>query len=270
MSEADSMNLLTSPNTKASLVADLRNLGLKQGDLVLAHASLSKLGWVVGREVTVLDAILEVIGDEGTLIMPSQTGDNSTPEHWQNPPVPNEWIDLIKQNMPAFDPKRTPTRAMGKVVDALLSYPNVERSNHPQVSFCGYGPLAKEILANHQLTPGLGDGSPLKKLYDRNAKILLLGVGYGNCTALHLSESHLDDAEWINTGASILVDGKATWVEFQEIAYDDEDFEKLGIDYEKTHIVAKANVGAALCRYIDLKDLCDYANTWFKENRKGD
>lgn len=268
MTEADSIVLVTLPNTKESLVTDLKALGVKEGDIVLAHASMSKLGWTVGREVTVIDALIEAVGESGTLIMPSQTGDNSDPKAWQNPPVPQEWIEMIKANMPPFDPLRTPTRAMGKVVEALLHYPNVMRSNHPQVSFCGYGKYAKEILSDHQLTPGLGDGSPLKKLYDRKAKILLLGVGYGNCTALHLSESHQENMTWIDTGASVLHDNQVQWLDFKEMNYSDEDFEALGIDYELTAKVAKGKVGASLCRYIDLQDLCDFADKWFKKNRK--
>lgn len=268
MSEKEAVLQTKTPITKNSLVNDLQALGLKQDDVIIAHVSMSKLGWMVGREVTILDAILEVLGDEGTLIMPSQTGDNSDPIYWQNPPVPSEWIDIIKENMPPFDPQRTPTRAMGKVVDQLLMHPSSIRSNHPQVSFCGIGKEAKEILDQHQLSYGLGNGSPLQKLYDRNAKILLLGVGYGNCTSLHLSETKLENVSTYKTGARMLLDGKSQWIEFEELSYDDEDFETLGLDYEKTHHVNKQMIGNYECRFIDLVDLCDFALNWFKENRK--
>lgn len=268
MTEKDSIALVTMPNTKTSLVADLRSLGIKEGDIVLAHAAMSKLGWIVGGETTVLDALVKVLGKTGTLIMPSQSGGNSAPELWQNPPVPEEWVPIIKENMPPFDSKRTPCRAMGKVVDALLCYPGALRSNHPQVSFCGYGKYANEILANHQLSPGLGEGSPLQKLYEKKAKILLLGVGYDHCTALHLSESHQKNLVWENTGASVLVGEQAKWIAYREIAYDDSDFEKLGTDYEAVYDTITGKVGAALCRYIDMQNLCDFADVWFTENRK--
>lgn len=267
MTEWDAMQIVQQPNTKVSLLNDLKCLGLKNGDLILAHASLSKLGWTVGREVTVVDALLEAIGTNGTLIMPSQTGENSAPEWWQNPPVKPEWVATIKAHMPPYDPKRTPPRAMGKVVEALLHIPGVQRSNHPQVSFCGYGPLAEMILAEHVLSPGLGEGSPLKKLYDHHAKILLLGVGYENCTALHLCESKLPTVPLIQTGAKILQNGQPVWIDFTEIDYDDGDFAQIGIDYEKHHTVKKGMVGAALCRLIDLVDLCDFASTWLLEHR---
>ena len=267
MSERDVVLNSKTPITRTSLANDLRILGIRSGDVIIAHASMSKLGWVVGREVTIVDAILDVLGEDGTLIMPSQTGENSDPTYWQNPPVPDEWIEIIKEHAPAYDPKRTPTRSMGKVVDNLLMHPNCVRSNHPQVSFCGVGKDAKDILSDHQLTPGLGLGSPLKKLYDMNAKILLLGVGYGNCTSLHLPESQLENVKKHKNGAKMYVEGIPTWIDFEEICYDDEDFDKIGEDYEKEYHVYKHTIGNYCCRLIDLKELCDFALSWFKENR---
>lgn len=267
MSEKDIVEGTKSPNTKESLLNDLKHLGIKKGDIIIAHASMSKLGWVVGREVTVIDALLEAVGTSGTLIMPSQTGDNSDPTYWQNPPVPKEWIPIIKEHMLPYDPRRSPTRAMGKVVDALLSHPKCIRSNHPQVSFCGIGKEAEYILANHELSPGLGKGSPLQKLYDKKAKILLLGVGYDNCTSLHLPESQLQNIKWHTQGSRMMINGISQWIAFEEICYDDEDFTKLGENFEREHFVAIAKVGNATCRLIGMQELCNYALVWLKNNR---
>lgn len=268
MNEKDVILNSQKPMTKKSLVDDLKQLGIQKGDIVIAHASMSKLGWIVGRETTVIDALLEVIGEDGTLIMPSQSGENSHPTYWQNPPVPEDWIEIIKENMPPFDKKRTPTRAMGKVVNALLAHPLCLRSNHPQVSFCGVGKLAKQVLDHHELKHGLSTGSPLQKLYDLNAKILLLGVGYENCTSLHLSESKLDNTPTYIQGSRMMIDGISQWVEFEEFCYDDQDFRQLGQDFEKEHPVSINTVGISTSRLIDMKTLCDFALFWFKANRK--
>lgn len=268
MNEQQAIAMMHQPNTKDSLVKELRQLGVQTGDLLIAHASLSKLGWVCGREITVLDALLEAIGETGTLIMPSQTGDNSDPEKWCNPPVPKEWVPIIKASMPPYDPDRSPTRGMGKIVDALLAYPGRIRSSHPQVSFCGHGPLAAEILADHQLSPGLGSGSPLQKLYDHQAKILLLGVDYGNCTSLHLAESHLPFIQWERNGAMMRVGQQIQWIEFDEIQYDDSDFTALGQDFEREHPPLIGKVGAATCRLIDMQTICQYADQWFLTHRQ--
>ena len=265
MSEKEVVLNTQIPITKESLVHDLKELGLKRGDLIIAHASMSKLGWIIGREVTIIDALLEALTDEGTLIMPSQTGDNSDPTYWQKPPVPSVWIDIIKEHMPVYDPLRTPTRSMGKVVDQLLLHPGSLRSYHPQVSFCGIGKHALEILSNHQLSPGLGKGSPLQKLYDLNAKILLLGVTYSNCTSLHLPQTLSNHITYHTNGSKMLVDGQPQWVEYQEVDYDDEYFEELGNDFEKEYSVNKYRIGNYECRLIDMKTLCDYALYWINK-----
>lgn len=66
-------------------------LGLKSDDTVLVHSSLSSIGWVVGQEVTVIEALLESL-PQGTLMMPSHSAGNSDPADWENPPVPKSWI----------------------------------------------------------------------------------------------------------------------------------------------------------------------------------
>ena len=81
------------PVTPAELADDLRALGLRSGDVVLAHASLSALGWVCGGPVGVLDALAAVLGDDGTLVMPAHSSGLGDPAPWENPPVPESWVN---------------------------------------------------------------------------------------------------------------------------------------------------------------------------------
>ncbi|MBQ0065245.1 MAG: AAC(3) family N-acetyltransferase [Firmicutes bacterium] len=264
MSEKEQILNSEKPYSKKDIVQDLKKLGLKQGDVVLVHSSLSKIGWVIGREISIIQALLEVVGPEGTIVMPSHSTGNSMPDYWQEPQVPRDWLDFIKENMPSFDPAYAPTRNMGRIADAFYRYPGTIRSNHPQVSFSANGKCAKEITENHSLSFGLGKHSPLQKLYDLDAKILLLGVGYEVCTAMHLAESKQPYILTETQGSSL----KSGWTEFEEIVYDDSDFAWIGLDFEKEKSVNQGFIGQAYSRVFSLPEVVDFAKIWIQKNRK--
>lgn len=77
--------------TYDDLVTAFHACGLAAGQSVLVHSSMSKLGWVVGGAVDVINALLDVLTPAGTLTMPTHSSDNTEPAHWQNPPVPEAW-----------------------------------------------------------------------------------------------------------------------------------------------------------------------------------
>ena len=255
MNEREVVQNTKEVHTFRSLVEDLKELGIEKDDIVLVHASLSRLGWIAGGQETIVQALKECAG---TIIMPSQTGVNSEPSCWQDPPVPSSWWPIIRASMPPFC-RTSPTRFMGKVVDQFLMDPEVIRSDHPQVSFAGWGPMAESILKDHSLSCGLGSGSPLQKLYDLDAKVLLLGIGYERCTCLHLSESKLAGVPCYMQGAAMLVDGKRVWKTFEEIMYDDSDFGRIGADYERAGMPVSKN---RLGRLLPLRALCDFGKEW--------
>ncbi len=87
MKEQDVILKTIKPNTVESLINEFKGMGISKGDVLLTHSSLSSLGWVCGEQVAVVTALLKVLGQEGTLVMPAHTGGNSDPEKWENPPV---------------------------------------------------------------------------------------------------------------------------------------------------------------------------------------
>lgn len=101
------------PVTKDDLIHKFSQLGIKRGDTLLVHASLSSLGYVVGGAEALYLALREVIGIEGTIVVPSQTVEISDPASWQYPPVPDEWHAVIRDAMPAYSKKLSYSKAMG-------------------------------------------------------------------------------------------------------------------------------------------------------------
>jgi aminoglycoside 3-N-acetyltransferase len=168
--------------------AQLRDLGVKSGDVVLLHSSMKSLGFVVGGSQAVVQALLDVVGSDGTVVVPTHTSDNGEPAYWQHPPVPQAWWPVIREQAPGFDPAISPSRSMGVIAETVRTWPGALRSNHPVVSFAALGAQAADITAVHQLDDAFGDRSPLGATYRLDGLVLLLGCGHGSNTSLHLAE----------------------------------------------------------------------------------
>jgi aminoglycoside 3-N-acetyltransferase len=174
--------------TRSSLVCELRQSGIFEGDAVCVHASLSKLGYVCGAGQTVLNALFELVGNQGSIMMPAFTGENSDPVTWKAPPVPQDWIDPIRNETPPYDKRLTPTRHMGAVAELFRIYPGVLRSDHPHSSFAAWGRCAEILVGCHPLEYRFGPHSPLGKLAAINGKVLLLGAGADRASFVYLAQ----------------------------------------------------------------------------------
>ena len=254
------------PPTRASLAADLTALGLHEGDTVLVHSSLRAVGWVPGGPVAVVQALLDVLGAAGTLVVPTQTMGNSDPRYWQRPPVPEAWWPVIREQMPAFDPAVTPSRGLGALAELVRTWPGAVRSNHPQASFAAVGVRAAELMATHELDSHLGEGSPLAALERVGARVLLLGVGFDACTAFHLAEYRIPSPKAVHSCAMLTEHGRE-WVTYTDVATNSDDFDKLGAAYEPTATLARGNVGAADARLFTVAEATTFAADWLRDNR---
>ncbi|WP_454296874.1 aminoglycoside N(3)-acetyltransferase [Salana multivorans] len=259
---------MPAPVTRAHLAADLQSLGLPAGAAVMVHTSLKALGWVVGGEQAVIEALRDAVGPEGTLVMPTQSWQLCDPAVLQE--TPPQWWPTIRENLPAYDPRVTPARTMGAVAELFRTLPGTLRSAHPHRSVSANGPLAETITAVHDLDCPSGERSPMRALYDADGQVLLLGASPAKTTVLHLAEHRADwPGKHLDSNAGpVLVDGKRTWVTYQELAVQDEDFVDVVEAFAReTGLMRIGTVGEAPARLLPVRPLVDYAAAWFTTHR---
>jgi aminoglycoside 3-N-acetyltransferase len=255
--------------TQEDIVKGLQEVGIVRGMHLIVHTSLKSFGFVIGGPETIIRALLDCVGPEGTLMMPTQTWKNLDPTigvHWEVPEV--HW-QLIRDQWPAYDKTVTPAIGMGCVAEMLRTWPGAQRSDHPARSFAAVGHYAKHLTENHDLCNIFGEGSPLDKLYQLGGHILLLGVGYDKNTSIHLAETKASYPGKKNTkeSSAILVDENREWVTYETLDVDDSDFVALGKSYEAEHTPAKTIIGQATVRLINQPHFVDYSIKWFETNR---
>ena len=255
-------------HTGRSLAADLRALGLAEGDLVMMHSSMRSLGFVAGGVSAVVHALVAVLGPAGTLVVPTHVSDNSDPAGWMNPPVPESAWSRIRSEMPGFDPAVTPSRWMGVLAECVRTWPGAVRSGHPQVSVAALGHRATDVTREHPLADAHGERSPLARIYEADGRVLLLGCGHRCNTSLHLAEARQASPPRTTSGASVLrPDGTPVWVTWDEVDVDQSDFDDIGAAFEATGRVSIGRVGEATARLMSQRALVDFAATWMATHR---
>ena len=124
---------------KKDILSAFAELGIKKGQTIEVHTSLSSFGFVCGGAQIVIEALLESVGEEGTILMPTQSWKNldpSTGVHWEEP---EEWWQIIRDNWPAYNKDITPTNTMGAVAEMFRKWPGALRSDHPARSVAAWG-----------------------------------------------------------------------------------------------------------------------------------
>ncbi len=155
--------------TKNTLLAQFHELGIRPGMSLLTHSSLRWLGPIDGGADTVIDALLEILGPEGTLMMSTVSGN-------------------VNREQPVFHVEHTPS-TVGILSNVFRKRPGAIRSLHPVHSIVGLGPKAEFFTSGHlQANTPWSPDSPYGKLMRNGGFILFLGTNFTCNTCLHALE----------------------------------------------------------------------------------
>ncbi|MFE4060749.1 aminoglycoside N(3)-acetyltransferase [Streptomyces sp. NPDC059096] len=253
--------------TAEELARDLASLGVVPGTTLLVHASLSGTGLDAD---TLRTALLTALGEDGTLVVPAFTEDNSDSSATHRARIAGlsrRQAAAFRAAMPAFDARTTPGTEMGRLAESVRTAEGAVRSDHPQSSFAALGARAAELLADHPLHSHLGPDSPLGAMAEADARVLLVNVGYGACTAFHLAEYRPGATTRSYHCVVKAPDGSPRWVEYEDVHLDDSDFGAIGAAFP-WGLEQKGQLGGVVGRLFPMKDAVAHATVWMAEKRR--
>jgi aminoglycoside 3-N-acetyltransferase len=257
--------------TKSRLVKDFIELGVRPGGLIMLHASVKAIGWVVGGPDVVLHALREVLGTEGTLMMYVGWEDGTYEmDYW-----PEAKRRAYLEECPPFDPATSrAVKGWSLLTEYLRTTPGACRSENPEASMAAIGARAGWLTADHPLNYGFGRGSPLEKLCEVGGEVLLLGSPMDAVTVLHYAEALADVPEkrTVRYMQPVLKGGKATWVEVEEFDSsrgikdwaDGDYFTAIVEAYLASGHGKTGLVGAARSHLFDARDLTTFGVAWIE------
>jgi aminoglycoside 3-N-acetyltransferase len=164
--------------SEESLLNDLASTGLKKGDHVMIHSSLSSIGVVNQGANTVIRALKKYITKDGQIVMPAFIGSNM--------------LNYI-ENYQIWDAKSSPSYN-GKITECFRKSEEVIRSLHPTHSLSAWGNRAHEFVSGHEngITP-FDEKTPYRKLITNNYKILFIGLDLFSMTLCRAGDDYVDN-----------------------------------------------------------------------------
>ena len=252
-----------SPVSESALVGNLAALGVEPGMTLMVHSSLSSIGWVTGGAASVVSAMLTTVGAGGTLIMPAATPFCANISDEDQSRERAGRLTEINGNLRVFDIHSTPT-SMGAIAETFRTWPGTLRSNHPVESVCARGVRASALIGAHPLAYSEGPGGPFEKMYQSSAWVLLIGVGFNRCTALHYAESLCTNRRTKTYWVPVTNCKRRQWQKVENVADDnDTHFPIIGREFVAYGPLKMGLIGTAQAVLIPMRELVDFALQYF-------
>jgi aminoglycoside 3-N-acetyltransferase len=262
--------------TRSRLVADLHRLGVRPGGIAMVHTRMSAIGWVVGGSETVVRALLDVLGPEGTLMAYA-----SWEEHvYRAAEWPEQHRDAYLAEPPVFDVATAEAvREHGRLPERVRTWPRAERSAHPEASVVAVGARAKWLADPHPHDDAYGKDSPFARLVEAGGQVLLLGAPLETITLLHHAEAiaRAPRKRRVTFQIPVAENGRVEQRTFTDIdtANGAFPYDELGLDDDEFAVIARAalsagiglrgHVGQAECHLFDARELIAFAVSWLED-----
>lgn len=226
----------------------------------MVHASLRSLGRVIGGASTVVQAMLDAIGPEGTILAYVDF---------------EPFYDDGDAEIPVFDKRIAPAaRDHGVLHETLRTWPGALRSDHPDAGVVALGRRAEWLVHKHPFQYGYGEGSPFERAIEAQVKVLMLGAPLDTITLLHYAEHRaaIPDKRIVKYRRLMPGPMGPEWVDFEEFDTADpvntalpaDVFEQIGRSYLKSGRGKTGQVGNGKASLLDGRELIEYAIEWLE------
>jgi len=244
--------------TRTDLVAGFDRIGLRPGQVALVHSAMRPFGHVEGGAETVVDALLDVLGPRGTLVVPTFT-------------FAHEATTAAGDRL-LIDPANDPSE-MGTISETVRRRPDARRTAAFRHSFAAIGRRAEPIASvDHGLAP-FDLRSAFGVMLALDAQVVLLGVTYARSTSHHFAEwlsevpyrhAVVREVRLRQPDGSII---ETTMGDYQPRPSPDgsyygsraTDFNRLGLMLERTGAVSVTPIGNAIVRRFAMRSLIELA-----------
>jgi aminoglycoside 3-N-acetyltransferase len=252
------------PASRATLRDDLVRLGARPGDLFMVHASVRSVGSIVGGVNVLIQAILDVIGDTGTLAA-----------YVDFEPFFEE--DDDPSAIPVFDKRIAhAARDHGVLHETLRNWPGAVRSDHPDAGVAAIGRLAHWITAEHPFQYGYGEGSPFERIVQAKGRVLMIGAPLDTITLLHYAEhkANIPDKRIHRYRRLIPAQNGPAWIDFEEFDTGEPVSNKLPADcferIAREHLAAgfgyQGQIGSGESFLFEAPELVRFGVDWLERN----
>ncbi len=255
------------------ILTALGAIGVNPGDGLFVHTALGKIGHVIGGPRGLIQGLINSVGPTGLIGMPGFSSDAYDPVDMLGIELEPDVHARIRQQVPGFDPLRSNVNQNGAVAEAFRCWPGTVRSPHPTSSVLLFGPGAEEISHPHDpLGWPTGPDTPWGRLRLRpQMKILLIGVGWSRCSALHCAESAADYRRSVTRTIKSGPSHDAPWISAPDVADDlDRLFPLVGAEWERVGSVRTGKIGDADAKLTGYDEIVDFASKWISEKNRRD
>ncbi len=261
-----SKKTVSQPVTKELLIAGFEKLGLRSGQIIEVHTSLSSFECVIGGAQTIVDALQECVGPNGTIVMPIQNRGNTEPSDWAYPAVQPSVYREVRNAIPASDPLTSDIYGMGVVADNFRHRKGVEISGHPTVSYCAWGRYAKLLCNRQSLHFPLAEESPAARMYEMKGYVLLIGCDFDTATSMHLAEYRTNDRPICINGCCVDEGNGPVWKNYLNLDIDSSTFGKVRSELIRKNALREMNLGGSHIQFFPLTYAVDEFSKYLEQN----